>query len=61
VEVFLTCYRVLQAAGDSRAAQVLAQGRTVLRTRLESLPDAADRRAMAENISAHREIQAAGP
>jgi tetratricopeptide (TPR) repeat protein len=52
----LTCYQVLQAANDPRAAGVLHAAYDQLREQAARIPDAPTRRVFLENISWHREI-----
>ena len=59
VAIFLTCYRVLQKGGDPRADGVLRQGVALLNDRLATIVDEEARRAMRENVTAHRELLAA--
>jgi tetratricopeptide (TPR) repeat protein len=56
--VYLTCYRVLAALADSRAAAVLEAGYRELRTRAERIQDAGTRRRFLEEIPAHRQLAA---
>jgi predicted ATPase/class 3 adenylate cyclase len=53
---FLTCYRVLQAAGDPRAAGVLQVGYEALQKQAARIPDEPTRRSFLENVPWHREI-----
>jgi len=59
LRVYLTCYRVLHAAADSRAPEVLTTAHTLLQAQAARIPDAPTRRSFMENIAAHREIVAA--
>jgi tetratricopeptide (TPR) repeat protein len=54
----LTCYRVLRAAGDARAAPVLAAAVAWLREQAARIPDAEARRMFLENVACHRELLA---
>lgn len=54
--VYLTCYRVLQAAGDPRADEILHTAYTLLQTRAANITDTAMRRSYLENVPAHRAI-----
>jgi class 3 adenylate cyclase/tetratricopeptide (TPR) repeat protein len=56
LRVFLTCYQVLQAAGDSRAAQILAAAYQHLSQQADKITDQAARRRFLENIPYHRQI-----
>ncbi len=56
LQVFLTCYRVLQASGDPRAAQVLSQAHRLLQERAAKISDEKLRRSFLENVACHREI-----
>jgi len=51
--IYLTCYQVLQAAGDERAAPLLNTAHTLLQEQAARL-DATTRRLFMENIEAHR-------
>jgi hypothetical protein len=55
VRAYLTGYRVLQAASDPRAGQVIQTAYQVLEERASRL-DGELRRAFLENIPAHREL-----
>lgn len=52
----LTCWRVLHAAGDARAAGVLAAAMTELQAQAERIVDPQARRAFLEKVPHHREI-----
>ena len=52
----LTCYRVLVAAGDPRAAEILDRAHTQLLEWAARIPDEATRRSLLENVPWHREI-----
>lgn len=56
MRVFLTCARALAAAGDPRAAGVLAAARALIRARADTIPDAAERRRFLEYAPYHRAI-----
>jgi class 3 adenylate cyclase/tetratricopeptide (TPR) repeat protein len=56
LRVFLTCYQVLQAAGDSRAAQILAAAYQHLSQQADKITNQDARRRFLENISYHRQI-----
>ncbi len=55
----LTCYQVLAAAGDFRAAQVLSQAYDELMARASTIEEEALRRSYLENVAVNREIVAA--
>jgi tetratricopeptide (TPR) repeat protein len=55
-EVYLTCYRVLEASGDVRAASLLQRAVQRLRECAEHITDVALRRSFLENVAAHRAI-----
>jgi hypothetical protein len=55
-EVYLTCYRVLEASGDVRAATVLQRAVRRLSECAEGITDAALRRSFLEHVAAHRAI-----
>ena len=57
--VYLTCYRVLQAAGDPGAVTLLRTAYELLQGRAAALETKAQRRTFLKNIPAHREILAA--
>src|SRR5262249_5129094 len=52
--VYLTCYDVLEAIHDSRAATVLQTGQRLLQEYAEQIPNTALRRSFVENVAAHR-------
>ncbi|HEB65838.1 MAG TPA: tetratricopeptide repeat protein, partial [Chloroflexi bacterium] len=54
--VYLTCYRVLRAAGDPRAGEVLAAAHALLQERAAAIQDASLRRSYLENVAANREV-----
>jgi tetratricopeptide (TPR) repeat protein len=54
----LTCYRVLEASGDARAASLLQRAAQRLRECAEGITDAALRRSFLEHVAAHRAILA---
>jgi tetratricopeptide (TPR) repeat protein len=56
----LAVWRALRAAGDERAAAVLAQAQQELRERSERLVDARQRHAFLNAVSYHRELAEAG-
>lgn len=55
-QVYLTCYRVLEANGDPRAPEVLAMAHAKLQERAARITDKVMRRSYLENVAAHREI-----
>lgn len=57
--VQLTCYRVLQAVQDDRAAALLARAYRALEEQASSLKDETTRRSFLENVPSHREIVSA--
>ncbi len=59
LRIYLTCYQVLQAAGDSRAVRVLQIAHAVLQEQAARIPDESTRRSFLENVPWHREIVAA--
>ena len=52
----LTCYRVLQAGEDARAADLLTFAHTLLQERAAKILDAALRHSFLHNVPEHREI-----
>jgi len=54
--VYLTCYRVLRANGDTRADDILERAHSLLQERAARINDEAERRSFLENVAAHREI-----
>ncbi len=56
IAVYLACYRVLAAAGDSRAGSVLAEAHRFLMNQAESIKDPEAKRAFLENVTANQEI-----
>ena len=56
LRIYWTCYRVLQAAADPRAATVLIQAHTRLQEHAGHLSDDAQWRSFLENVAVHREI-----
>lgn len=57
--VYLTCYRVLDAIGDSRALEVLLEGHRQLLEYADRIVDGPRRRSFLENVTAHRELRRA--
>jgi tetratricopeptide (TPR) repeat protein len=56
LEVYLTCYQVLSALEDARAAEVLRTAHRLLQEQASRINDEALRRSYLENVAAHREI-----
>jgi predicted ATPase/class 3 adenylate cyclase len=56
LRVYLTCYEVLYAAGDARAAAILDAAHALLHERAARIPDRATRRAFLENVPYHRQL-----
>jgi class 3 adenylate cyclase/tetratricopeptide (TPR) repeat protein len=54
--ITLTCYRVLKAVQDPRAAAILEAGYTELQRQADSLPSSTARKRYLENIPWHREL-----
>jgi len=54
--VYLTCYRILQASGDPRAGDILAEAHALLQERAAKISDEEERRVYLEDVVAHREI-----
>jgi len=59
LRVDLTCYRVLQQAGDPRASRLLETAYHILQERAAKIADKPTRQAFLNNIEYHQEIQAA--
>jgi hypothetical protein len=59
LRVDLTCYRVLQQAGDTGASRLLETAYHILQERAAKIADEPTRQAFLNNIEYHREIQAA--
>jgi predicted ATPase/DNA-binding SARP family transcriptional activator/Tfp pilus assembly protein PilF len=57
--IYLTCYRVLRAAQDARAREILTTARHLLQEQAAKISDEEMRRSFLENVAAHREITAA--
>jgi tetratricopeptide (TPR) repeat protein len=55
-EEYLTCYRVLHAGHDARAAEVLSTVYNQLQATAAKIEDEAMRRSYLENVPAHQEI-----
>jgi len=56
LRVYLTCYRVLKANGDTRADDILEQGYRFLQERAAKISDEGERRSYLENVAANREL-----
>src|SRR5262249_30883133 len=54
--IYLTCFYILQATRDPRAAGILEQAYRALQTQAASIPDEPTRRSFLENVPYHREI-----
>lgn len=59
LQLELTAWRVLAAAGDARAPQVLQRAHEALQQRAAQVNDAAVRQSFLERVPAHRELMAA--
>lgn len=59
MRIYLTCYQVLQLAGDPRAEGILETAFKLLQEQASRIPDEAYRRLFLENVSWHREIMRA--
>ena len=57
--VRLTCWRVLAAAGDPRAADILASACADLQRLADKIPDPSLRHSYLDNVAAHRNLLAA--
>lgn len=58
LRVYLTCFRVLRAAGDPRAPGLLETAHGLLLSRAGRIDGEARRRLFLENVRAHRELEA---
>jgi predicted ATPase len=54
--IYLTCYRVLHAVGDSRAHAVLGEGHEYLMQIADRIEDPAVRCSFLDNVAPHREL-----
>ncbi|MEO8612451.1 MAG: adenylate/guanylate cyclase domain-containing protein [Chloroflexota bacterium] len=54
--VYLTCYKVLEAIDDPRAAELLQQAYTTLQDMVSKIPDDTQRQMFLNNIPHHREF-----
>jgi tetratricopeptide (TPR) repeat protein len=55
-QIYLTCYRVLQAIGDCRAHFVLDQGYALLAEQARAIEEPTLRHAFLYNVTTHREL-----
>ncbi|MBI9047185.1 MAG: tetratricopeptide repeat protein [Anaerolineaceae bacterium] len=55
-EIYLTCYQVLTAVGDSRAPEILAQGQKCLQEIISNISDEGLRTIFLNNIESNRRI-----
>ncbi len=58
-QVYLTCYQVLQAVGDGRAAAILQHAHHLLHKQAAQLEDAPTRHTFLHQVDAHQEIMTA--
>ena len=56
LEIHWACYRVLHAAGDPRAGEILKETHSLLREIAAKIDDERLCRSFLENVPAHREI-----
>jgi hypothetical protein len=56
-ELYLTCYRVLDARRDPRAPQVLRDGQQRLQASAEQIDDLPLRRSFTEGVETHRALR----
>lgn len=56
LRIYLACHRAWVAAGDPRAAEILAAAAGILRRQAAGIPDAALRRMFLEQVAVNREI-----
>ncbi len=56
LQLYLTCYRILRAAEDPRAHDILTTAYDSLQERAAKISDEATRRSFLENVSVHRGI-----
>ena len=59
LRIYLTCYQVLHAAGDSRADEILLEAYQKLQRWANVIPDAEARRMYLQDVPWHRQIAAA--
>ncbi|MFC2030087.1 tetratricopeptide repeat protein, partial [Chloroflexota bacterium] len=55
-QVYLICYRVLEASGDSHAREILVTAHDQLQERAARITDPGLRRSFLENVAAHRDL-----
>ena len=55
-QIYLTCYRVLEAVQDARAQGILDTAHDLLAARAARISDEKMRRSFLENVAAHREL-----
>ena len=55
-QVYLTCYRILQANHDHRAPQILATAHQLLQERVAKISAEELRRSFLEKLVSHQEI-----
>ena len=58
LRIYMTCYRVLMAIHDPRAADIVEEAYTLLQEWVAASPDAATRRMFVDNVPYHRELVA---
>ena len=58
LQIYLTCYQVLEQSGDMRASTVLAEGYGYLQTNAALLENVEMRQSYLENVRSHRKITA---
>lgn len=58
-QIYLTCYRILEAVQDPRAWDILSQAHTLLQARATRISDEKMRRSFLEDVAAHRELSQA--
>jgi tetratricopeptide (TPR) repeat protein len=56
LQIYLTCYRVLQATQDDRARDILNLAYALLQEQAAKVSDEAVRRSFLENVTEHRQI-----
>ena len=57
--IYLTCYQVLDASGDSRAREFLANAYYVLQTQASAIEDETIRDSFLTNVPSNRSLVAA--
>ncbi len=55
-QIYLTCYRVLEASQDPRARETLERAHSLLQEQAANITDETMRRSFLENVAAHREL-----